>query len=107
MTGERISAQEALRINLVQELVDDLSQAIQRAYQLAILSQRVSPTANAMFKQVVLNTTQGTNELKSQYESDAYEHCVSSGQAAIGRASFSDIRQGKAVNWGPKQFKLK
>ena len=34
-------------------------------------------------------------------EASAYEHCVESGEAAIGRANFSKITAGEAPEWGP------
>lgn len=104
MTGEKIDAPEALRIGLVQEVSDDLSSALERAYQLADLNRRLSPTATATFKKVVLSCLGEPVETRCEIEAQAYEHCVESGQAKIGRIAFDSIRQGKSVDWGTKKM---
>ena len=37
-----------------------------------------------------------------EIEARAYELCVDSGDAAIGRENFKAITAGEAVQWGPK-----
>jgi hypothetical protein len=34
-------------------------------------------------------------------EAEAYEHCVDTGEAAIGRAAFADVVAGGQAPWGP------
>lgn len=101
MTGERIGPDEALRIGLVQELADDIDDAMLRAVELAKRTATCSPTALAAFKSAVLASVgdQGVDA-----ERRAYEHCVDTGQAAIGRASFTAIRNGEVPAWGPRQL---
>jgi hypothetical protein len=37
---------------------------------------------------------------RRRLEAEAYEHCVDTGEAAVGRAHFSDITAGGAAPWG-------
>jgi enoyl-CoA hydratase/carnithine racemase len=97
MTGERIDATEALRIGLVQEVVSTEMDGLERARSLAARVARNSPTAVAAFKRAVLAATHGTDPV--DIEARAYEHCVDTGNAAIGRANFSAIRAGEPVPW--------
>jgi hypothetical protein len=41
-------------------------------------------------------------EERTELEARAYEHCVDTGEAAIGRANFKAITGGEHVEWGPK-----
>jgi enoyl-CoA hydratase/carnithine racemase len=100
MTGERIDPQEALRIGLVQEVATDLDAALARARTLAERTTKASPTALAAFKGAVLASI-GDDGLG--HEARAYDHCVDTGQAAIGRASFAAIRAGDIPDWGPRR----
>jgi enoyl-CoA hydratase/carnithine racemase len=100
MTGERISADEAGRIGLIQERVVDISAGLERAAVLCALAKGKSPTAAATFKRALLHSLGSASEERMALESDAYEHCVRSGQAAIGRTHFDDIRKGKTPLWG-------
>lgn len=101
MTGERIDPTEATRIGLVQEQTDSLDAGLERARALAALVARKSPTAVAAFKQGVLASVGREAVARSEVEARAYEHCVDSGEAAIGRAGFKDILAGKGAAWGP------
>ena len=103
MTGEQISAEEALRIDLIQEKYEDLDQALQRAYTLCQLTTKKSPTALAAFKQAMLNSLGESSAIRMENEAVAYEVCVDAGQAAIGRRDFTLIRQGQTPQWGPRQ----
>lgn len=102
MTGERISADEALRIGLIQEVVPDLDAAMARARVLTERVARNSPTGVAAFKRTVLGAVGLGTEARREREAQAYEHCVAAGDAAIGRANFDRIRAGEPVPWGPR-----
>jgi len=104
MTGEQIDADEALRIGLVQERVADLDAGLARARALALGAARCSPTAIAAFKLAALRTQGQVDEVRSEIEARAYEICVESGDAAIGRDHFEDARHGRPVPWGPRRF---
>lgn len=99
MTGEQIGAAEALRIGLVDELADDPAAAMARAHALAALTASRSPTAVAAFKGAVLATLNESSLHREAIEAAAYEHCVDSGEAAIGRANFGAASP--TVPWGP------
>lgn len=102
MTGERISHDEAHRIGLVQELADDLDAGLGRARELATMVARKSPTAVAAFKGGVLAAVGTAPEGRPELEARAYETCVDAGEAAIGRAHFADVREGRTPPWGPR-----
>jgi len=102
MTGERIDADEAYRIGLVQERVADLAAGLDRARALARLVTRRSPTAVAAFKLGVLSSIGVAPEMRQEEEARAYEHCVDCGEAAIGRAHFDTVVQGGEVPWGTR-----
>lgn len=103
MTGERIDADEALRIGLVQELAADLDAGLDRARELGALVARRSPTAVAAFKQGVLQAVGTPAAEREALEASIYAHCVDTGQAALGRQHFAAIREGKDVPWGPRR----
>ena len=100
MTGERISADEAYRIGLIQELCEDVDAGLARAEALASRAAKNSPTALAAFKRAALAAVGASQEQRVDIEARAYEHCLDSGEAAIGRAHFDQIRAGEAVPWG-------
>ena len=103
MTGEQIDAAEALRIGLVDELATDAPAAMERARALAELAAKRSPTAVGAFKQGVLASLSMAEGERAELEAKAYELCVDSGDAAIGRENFKAITAGQAVEWGPKR----
>ena len=103
MTGERIDAAEAHRIGLVQELFPDVDAALARAGALAELVKRRSPTAVAAFKSALISAIGSPGSEREALEAEAYELCLESGEAAIGRAHFKDILAGMAPPWGPRQ----
>ena len=82
MTGERIDADEAARIGLVEERVVDVDAGLQRATVLADLVARRSPTALAAFKLAVHEANGLREEARAEAEARAYEHCVHHGDAA-------------------------
>ena len=102
MTGERISAEEALRIGLIQEVVEDVDAGLERARSLADQVGRKSPTAVVAFKRALLAGLGLPSDERREIEARAYEHCLDTGQAAIGRENFSAIRSGEDVPWGPR-----
>tara|TARA_B100000575_G_C23072686_1_gene617926 strand:- start:48 stop:881 length:834 start_codon:yes stop_codon:yes gene_type:complete len=99
MTGERIDADEAARIGLVDEVFDTTEEAMARAESLAALAARRSPTAVGAFKQGVLASLSMDEDARTELEARAYELCVDSGDAAIGRNNFKAITAGEAVAW--------
>jgi len=101
MTGEQIGAEEALRIGLIDELIDSKENAIARGVELAKLAAKRSPTAAAAFKKGVLSSLSMDADDRTELEAKAYELCVDSGEAAIGRANFKAITSGEPVAWGP------
>lgn len=103
MTGERIGADEALRIGLVQERVPDVAAGLARAAVLAEMVSRRSPTAVAAFKEATLASVGRPPSLRLEEEARAYEHCVDSGEAAIGRAHFKEVVAGATPPWGPRR----
>lgn len=101
MSGEQVDAGEAHRIGLVEELTIDLPSGLARAEALARRVATRSPTAVAAFKAGVLGCQGLPGEARDELEARAYEHCVDSGEAAIGRASFAAINAGETPAWGP------
>ena len=99
-TGETIDAAEALRIGLVQELSDDVDSGLARVASLAEQLRRRSPLAITSFKQALLDGLGRSEPERVELESAAYERCVDSGEAAIGRAAFAEIVAGKIPAWG-------
>lgn len=101
MTGEQINAAEALRIGLVDELAPSLDEAFARAEALARRAATRSPSAMAAFKAAALASIGETGAVREDIEARAYEHCVATGEAAIGRANFAAITAGEGAPWGP------
>lgn len=102
-TGEEVDATEALRIGLVHELVADLDAGLARVHGLAELLRRRSPTAVAAYKRGLLAALGQPEAERLKLEAAAYERCIDTGQAAIGRAAFSAIRAGETPPWGPRR----
>ena len=102
-TGESIDAAKALRIGLVQELADDVDRGLARVEALAELLRRRSPLAVTGFKRALLDGLGRSEPERIELESIAYQRCVDSGEAAIGRAAFADIVAGKTPAWGSSE----
>jgi enoyl-CoA hydratase/carnithine racemase len=103
MTGERLNATEAVRIGLVDEGVTDAEAGMERALALARMVARRSPTAVSAYKTAVLAGAERDRAGARELEALAYEHCVESGDAAIGRAQFKRITAGEDVDWNPRR----
>ena len=103
MTGERIGAAEALRIGLVHERCADVDAGLTRARALAAMVAKRSPTALAAFKEGVLHSVGRPEDERRETEARAYEQCVASGDAGIGRGAFDAIRAGGVPAWGPRR----
>jgi enoyl-CoA hydratase/carnithine racemase len=104
MTGEQISAEEALRIGLIDELAGSEPEAQERALALAKLAAKRSPTAVGAFKAGVLASLSMDEDERTELEAKSYELCVDAGEAAIGRANFKAIIAGGDVIWGPRRL---
>ena len=102
MTGERIDLDEAYRMGLVQEQSDSLAVGLERAHDLCARVAKNSPTAVAAFKRGLLKSIGAEKERRLELEAKAYEHCVDTGQAKVGRENFSKIRAGEMPDWGPR-----
>jgi enoyl-CoA hydratase/carnithine racemase len=102
MTGERIGPDEARQIGLVQEVAADHEAGMSRALALAARAAKGSPTAVAAFKRAVLEAVGSEPSRRNTIEEQAYEVCVRSGEAAVGRENFAAIREGVRPPWGPK-----
>jgi enoyl-CoA hydratase/carnithine racemase len=99
-TGESIDAAEALRVGLVQEIVNDIDEGLVRVEALAERLRQRSPLAVAAYKAALLDGLGRSEAERIDLEERAYERCVDSGEAAIGRSSFAEIREGKTPAWG-------
>lgn len=103
MTGERIQTEEALRIGLVQESALSWKEGIERANHLASLVNKKSPSAIAAFKSALLSARGATSDERFALETNAYGHCVDSGDAAVGRKNFKKIIANEPVQWSQYQ----
>lgn len=103
-TGETLDAQEAHRIGLVQEVVVDVDAGLLRVHAMVDRLVRRSPTAVAAFKHALLEGLGRAEQERLQLEARAYEQAVQSGEAAIGRAHFGEVRQGRIPPWGPRRI---
>lgn len=103
MTGESIDTDEAVRVGLVQEQVASLDAGLERANALVARVVRNSPTAVAAFKRACLGSVGLSAGERGELEARAYEHCLDTGEAAVGRQHFDAIRAGDSVPWGPLQ----
>jgi len=101
MTGEPLDADEAHRIGLVQEVAADLDAGLSRARALPEAVSRRSPTAVAGFKRGVLDSVGQPEARRTAIEDTAYTRCVDAGDAAVGRANFKAIVEGRSAPWGP------
>jgi len=101
MTGEQVGADEAVRIGLADEGCASLDAGLERARALAAMAARRSPTSVAAFKDAVLRSMGLPPTQREALEAAAYEHCVDSGDAAIGRQHFATLTSGGVVPWGP------
>ena len=101
MTGEQIGPDEAVRIGLADERSASLEAGLSRAGELAVAVARRSPTSVSAYKAAVLATVGMGSAERDDVEARAYECCVDSGDAAIGRAHFAALTSGGSVPWGP------
>lgn len=103
-TGEEIDTSEALRIGLVHEAVADVDAGLARVRSLARRLCTRSPTAVAAFKRGLLAALGQPESQRLAIEAAAYDHCVATGEAAIGRAAFSAGRADPSgPAWGPRR----
>jgi len=102
-TGELIDGEQALALGLVQEVVADIEPGLARVRTLAKMLCSRSPTAIAAYKQSVLDALGRSESVRLRIEQQGYEQCLKSGDAAIGRQYFTEIRAGKTPPWGPRR----
>lgn len=102
-TGESVKAESALAIGLVQEVVANVDAGLARVHAMAERLCTRSPTAVAAFKRGLLAGLGQPEAVRLDEERRAYELTVDTGEAAIGRASFAEIRAGKAPRWGSRK----
>ena len=103
MTGEQIGSEEAARIGLIQEQCTDYESGYDRLLTLCKLANRRSPSALSAFKSALLMARGLTSSERLRLEAEAYEHCVDSGDAAVGRAHFKEIIKGNTPPWSTFQ----
>lgn len=103
MTCEQIDANEAGRIGLVQESVESYEVGYARILALCQMVNRRSPSAISAFKSALLASRGHSSQERSSLEARAYEHCVDSGDAGVGRAHFKEIISGATAPWQPFQ----
>ena len=101
-TGEEIDADEARKIGLVHEVVADVDAGLTRVEALARRLRSRSPTAVAAYKRGLLAALGRPEDERLAIERAAYEQCVDSGEAAIGRAAFSARRAGATTEAAPE-----
>jgi enoyl-CoA hydratase/carnithine racemase len=102
MTGEQVDGTEALRIGLVDERMPTREDALARAEALARMVLRRSPSAVAAYKAAALASIGQPEAVRRDVEARAYEHCVATGDAGVGRANFEAIVSGQGdVPWNP------
>lgn len=104
MTGETLPPDDALQIGLVQERVPDTARGLERAEALVQRVIKRSPTAVAAFKRGVLAAVGMGPGDRASIEEAAYNHCVETGEAGVGRENFADIRAGERPPWGPRRL---
>jgi len=99
-TGERLDADQARAIGLVDERVPDVEQGLTRARALATMLAERSPTAVAAFKRAVVEGVGLPIRDRLTLEAAAYEHTLATGEAELGRAAFgTDARP----RWGARR----
>ena len=103
MTCEQIDSNEAGRIGLVQESATSYESGYSRLLALCQMVNRRSPSAISAFKSALLASRGLEGKDRSILEAQAYEHCVDSGDAAVGRSHFKEIISGSTAPWQPFQ----
>lgn len=93
LTGERIPAAEALRIGLVEEVVED-AEVLPRARALAKLIATYSPVATQATKAAV-RAGMGNLEMGLQLENELMALCFAAGNDKAGAKLFADRKEGQ------------
>ncbi|MCC5947364.1 MAG: enoyl-CoA hydratase/isomerase family protein [Nitriliruptoraceae bacterium] len=91
LTGDRIDAEEALRIGLVQQL-HPAEQVRERAHELATTIASRSPIATQSVKNLVRVAQSGHVETGLAYENDMFSYLMMTEDAAEGQRAFSEKR---------------
>ncbi len=96
MTGERIDAQEALRIGLVQEIVER-DQLLETAMGLATTISERSPIAIERTKHMIRVAQNVPLDTALLIENDSFSYLMMTEDAAEGRAAFAEGREPRFV----------
>jgi enoyl-CoA hydratase/carnithine racemase len=91
LTGDRIDADTAVRIGLVQELVPRTS-LLDTALGLARTIAARAPIATQQVKHMVRIAQSTSLEVGLLVENDSFTYCMSTADAAEGRAAFAEKR---------------
>lgn len=92
LTGDRIDADEALRIGLVQQLVDPEALRERAAALAAVIASR-SPIAAQRTKHMVRMAHELPLEAALLVENDSFSYCMMTEDAAEGRKAFAERRE--------------
>lgn len=87
-TGERVDAEEAARLGLVDEIVDSVGHGHARVQGWSERLRERSPTAVVAFKRAILSGVGLPVEARLELEARAYAYALASGDAERGRAAF-------------------
>lgn len=91
LTGERMSAEDAFRVGLVQELVPD-ADVLATAHALAASIAALSPIATQRTKYMIRMADNLPLDAALLVENDSFLHCMMTEDAAEGRAAFAERR---------------
>jgi enoyl-CoA hydratase len=91
LTADLVSAEDALRMNLVQEVVEP-ERLDERARELAERIAANAPIAAQLAKHLVRIAQSTSVEVGLAYENDTFAYCFTTNDAAEGRAAFTEKR---------------
>ena len=91
LTGEFMSAEEAWRIGLVQEVVKT-AEVVTRALELGRIIAAKSPIATQSIKNLVRVAQSTSIEIGLAYENDMFSYCMTTADAAEGQRAFAEKR---------------
>lgn len=92
MTGERIDAQEAFRVGLVQKLFDNREELMAAAHKFAETVANYAPIPVQAVKKLVRVAQSTSMEVGLSYENDLFSYEMNTEDAREGRAAFAEKR---------------